>query len=112
MGYLLERAKKKMEELKKNPPVLQAENIINLSLAEFSRRNIAIEIYSEVLKCNVWLCSDENMKAQIERDDPDQMCYTARELWQIVKLNPTPESLQKINEAKEEFPKLTLKTAG
>lgn len=105
MGHLLEIAKK-------NPPALKAENIINLSLAEFSRRNIAVEIYSEALKCNVWMCSDENMKAQIVKDNPGQVCYTARELWQIVRLNPSHEDLRKIHEAKKIFPKSTLKSAG
>lgn len=113
MGYLLDRLNKKIEERKKRESEpLTPEILTNLTLTEFARRNIAVEIYSEVLKCNLWLCSDEEMKAQVERDAPGQVCYTVPELRNLLKLNPSPESLKSIHAAKEILPGLVIKSAN
>ena len=85
----------------------EAGNLVDipfLLLSEFEKREIAVEIYSELLKCNIWLCSDEDMADQIKMDSPGAVCYTTHELRDIIKLNPSPESLKKINEAKGTFP--------
>lgn len=112
MGRLLDRLEKIIEEKKTQSPTPHTETITNITLAEFSRRNISIEIFSEVLQCTLWLCSDEEMKAQVMRDAPGQVCYTALELRSLLKLNPSPEDLKKIREAKEVFPNSKIRSAN
>ena len=74
-----------------------------LLLSEFEKREIAVEIYSEFLNCSIWLCSDEDMADQIKMDSPEAVCYTTHELRDLIKLNASPESLKKINDAKGTF---------
>lgn len=80
-----------------------------LKLSEFARRDMAVEIYSEVLGCNLWLCSNDEMAAQIKEDVPRAVCYTCEELRQLVSLNPDPESLKKIHDAKAFMPNSKIK---
>lgn len=112
MGHLLDRLNKKIEERKKQDPNPSTADISDLTLAEFARRNIAVEVYSEIIGCVIWLCSDEEMKAQMEREAPGHVCYTVRELRNLLKLNPSPEDLKKIHEAKEIFPNSTIRSAN
>ena len=92
--------------------VIQArlnKEVEKLKLSEFERRDIAVEIYSEVLGCTVWLCSNQEMAAQVKKDDPEAITYTTHELRELVKLNPGSEDLKKIHDAKRVFPGSTLK---
>ena len=112
MGRLLDKIDKIINEERELSPKIEAEGIISLRLSEFSRKNMAIEIYSEVIGCNLWLCSDQEMKEQIMRDAPGQVCYTARELWRLVKLNPAQKDLKRIHDLKEVFPKSHIKNTN
>lgn len=74
--------------------------IPSITLAEFARRDMAVEIYSELLKCNLWFCSNDEMATQIKEDAPGAVCYTVSELRYLLKLKPRPEDLRAIHEAK------------
>lgn len=76
------------------------ERISSITLAEFAKRNLAVEIYSELLRCNLWLCSNDEMASQIREDTPGAVCYTVSELRHLIKLKPDPVSLKAIHEAK------------
>jgi hypothetical protein len=108
MSNWVEKLEKLIEEQKKHETPLDIEGLSRLSLAEFSRRDMAVEIYSEILGREVWLCSNAEMVLQIKDDLPGAICYTAKELREIVKLNPSPEDLKQINEAKTTFPASTV----
>lgn len=75
-----------------------------LTLYKFEKRDMAVEIYSEVVGCTLWLCSNEEMVAQIKEDAPGAVCYTVSELRHLINLKPGPESLKKIHEAKSTNP--------
>ncbi|MFI5323760.1 MAG: hypothetical protein ACHQ6U_09570 [Thermodesulfobacteriota bacterium] len=57
-------------------------------LSEIEKRKIAIEIYSEYLDCNIWLCSGEGMAVQIRRDNPGVIIYDVKEMREHIKLKP------------------------
>lgn len=78
-------------------------DITLIRLSEFERRDIAVEIYSEVLDVNLWLCSNDKIAAQIRKDAPEQVCYTADELRHLLNLNPSSRGLIKIHEVKNIF---------
>ena len=109
MSYWIDRLDEILDQQKKEDTPLTVECIPGITLTEFARRDIAVEIYSDFLQCNIWLCSNNEMVAQIRSDDPEQVCYTAAELRHLISLNPDPKSLQKINSAKSVFPGSTLK---
>ena len=44
------------------------------------------------------------MVSQVKKDAPTAVCYTAREVRKLIKLNPTPEDIKRIHEAKTVFP--------
>jgi hypothetical protein len=54
--------------------------ILQLRLAELSRRNIALKIFSEILDCEIWLCGNEKMASQVQQDDPGVVTYTVSEM--------------------------------
>ena len=112
MGRLLDRLHKKIEEQKNQTLSPDPEAITQITLAEFALRNIAVEIYSEVLGCVLWLCSDEEMKSQVMRDAPGQVCYTVRELRNLLKLDPPPEDIKKIHECKKIFSNSTIRSTN
>lgn len=58
MSYWVDKLEKLIEEQKKQEPSLAVEGLPNIPLFEFYRREMAVEIYSEVLVCNLWLCSN------------------------------------------------------
>ena len=84
------------------------EQILGMRLSQFAKRSIAIQIYSEILGCELWLCSNEEMASQIKQDDPEAVIYTIAELKQLVMLNPDPESLKSIHNTKAVFSKSRL----
>jgi hypothetical protein len=78
------------------------EQIPNMTLSEFSKRSMAIEIYSEILQRNIWFCSNDEMVRQIKTDVPDAICFTSDELKHLLNLNPSPEDIKRINLIKGE----------
>lgn len=76
------------------------ESIPAMRLADFGSRDIAIEIYSEVLGCKLWLCSNDKMAEKIEKEAPGQVCYIAEELRHLISHRPSHESLRMIHEVK------------
>ncbi len=109
MSYWLDRLEEIIEQQNKEETPLTVECIQGITLTEFARRDIAVEIYSEFLGSTLWLCSNNEMAAQIRRDDPGKTCYTLKELRRLLTLNPSPESLKKIHEVKTIFPGSTVK---
>lgn len=75
----------------------------SLELSGFAKRNMAIEIYSEILDSNVWFCSNNEMALQIKNDDPKAITYTANELMELIKLQPNADEIIRINSAKKLF---------
>ncbi|MGE5444485.1 MAG: hypothetical protein ACM3SR_07775 [Ignavibacteriales bacterium] len=102
MSYLeiVDRVLEKQKEEKAKP---QKIDISLLRLSELSKRNIAIKIYSEVLGCEIWLCGNEEMAAQLRQDDPGAMIYTANEMRKLLRLNPNSEDLKRIHTVKTLF---------
>jgi hypothetical protein len=82
-----------------------------ITLSEFEQRDMAVEIYSEVLRCTLWLSSDNAMADQIKEEAPGAVCYTVSELRLLINLKPGPESLKKIHEAKVINPGSIIKDA-
>ncbi len=109
MSYWLDKLDEIIEQQKNEETPLTLECIPGITLTEFARRDIAVEIYSDFLQCNLWLCSNNEMATQLKKDAPEQVCYTLDELRHLISLNPDPKSLQKINSAKSVFPGSTLK---
>jgi len=79
------------------------ETINGIKISEFKMRNLAVEIYSEILNENIWFCSNTDMAKQIKGDDPTAICYTADELQKIIELNPSEGFLKKIHDTKTVF---------
>ena len=111
MSYWLDRLDEIIEQQEKEETPLTLECIPGISLSEFARRDIAVEISSEFLGSNLWLCSNNEMEAQIRQDAPEQVCYTLEEIRSLLSLNPNPDSLKKIHAAKSIFSDSTLKSA-
>ena len=109
MSYWLDKIDEILEQQKKEETSLTVESIPGITLAEFARRDIAVEIYSEFLQCDIWLCSNDEIASQLKKDAPEQVCYTLDEIRSLLTLNPSPESLKKNHEAKIVFPNSKLK---
>jgi len=109
MSYWIDRVDEILDQQKKEETPLTVESIPGITLAEFARRDIAVEIYSEFLQCDIWLCSNDEIASQLKKDASEQACYTLKELRHLLTLNPSPESLKKIHEAKIVFPNSKLK---
>lgn len=84
------------------------DHILQLRLSELARRDIAMKIYSEILNCELWLCSNNDMAAQLKQDDAETVIYTVDELRRLIKLNPDPEELKAIHNIKSVFPASTI----
>jgi len=104
MSYWLDKLDEILEQQKKEETPFSVECILGITLAEFARRDIAVEIYSDFLQCNLWLCSNTEMATQMKRDDPQATTYTLDELREIIYLRPKPEELNVIHDAKLVFP--------
>jgi len=109
MSYWLDKIEEIIEQQKKEETPLTVECIPGITHAEFAKRDLAVEIYSDFLQCNIWLCSNDEIATQLKRDAPGQVCYTLDEIKSLLTLNPSPESLKKIHEAKIVFPNSKLK---
>ena len=88
----------------------QEELLLNLGLPlpEFEKRDLAVEVYSDILQSIIWLCSNDSMVRQIQQDNPGSVCYTAQELKKLIKMNPGPHDLKSIHDAKKAFPGSTI----
>jgi hypothetical protein len=106
MSYL-ERVEKYMSKRREGgnskEETLNLDHILKLKLSELAKRNMAIEIYSEILGCEIWLCSNEEMATQVREDEPGAIIYTTEELQKLIELNPDPEGLRNIHIAKSIF---------
>ena len=109
MSYWLDKLDEILEQQKKEETPLTVESIPGITLAEFASRDMAVEIYSEFLQCDIWLCSNDEIASQLKKDASEQVCYTLDEIRSLSTLNPSPESLKKIHEAKIVFPNSKLK---
>lgn len=65
---------------------------------------MAIRVYSDILGRDVWLCSNKAIAQKVEADDPEAITYTVAEMRQLIKLNPGPEDLKNMHNAKVVFP--------
>jgi len=109
MSYWLDKIDKIIEQQQEEESPLTIESIPDITLKEFSKRDIAVEIYSGVLNCNVWLCSNSGMLKKIRRGSPNENCYTIEEMKHLISISPNPKSLKEINNAKSIFPDSTIK---
>ena len=96
MSYWVEKLEKLIDENKKQEPKLKVRDIPELPLSKFAGRNLAFEIYSNVLKCNVWFCSNKDMVKQLKKDNPEAICYTTEELRNLIDRKVTYEGLKQI----------------
>ncbi len=95
-------ARRNIHEEPQNPS-FEIEGISRLTLFELSKRNIAVEVRSEILGCKIWLCSNQEMAKQVKTDDPEGVTYTVDELRHLLTLKVSPEELKRIHNAKEVF---------
>jgi len=95
--------KKQDHEFEGRNKPLSVEDVCGFSIDEFKKRNIAVEIYSEILNENIWFCSNEGMVKQILEDDPTAICYTSDELQKLIKRDPSKDFLRKIHDTKAVF---------
>ncbi len=101
MSYL--QKLENLTEKQKSEPKPSSKEILQMSLSKFASRDLAVEIYSEVLRCKIWFCSNTDMAKQIKGDDPTAVCYTAGELQKLIELNPSKDFLKKIHDTKSVF---------
>jgi hypothetical protein len=92
----------KTKQIERKQP-LPLEQIPYMTLLEFGKRYMALEIDSEILGCHIWLCSNEEMEAQVKKDEPGGLTFTVKELEALLRLNPTPEDIRRVHEAKSVF---------
>jgi hypothetical protein len=100
-----------LNSLKSSGTTLEKPGVVNLrllTLTELSRRNMAVEVYSELLGQTIWLCSNEEMVSHVLADDPQAVCYTAEEIRQLLRLRPTPGDIKRIHEVKTAFPESSI----
>ncbi len=109
MSYWLNKIDALIDQQKKAKTQLSLEGIPGITLAEFARHDLAVEIYSEFLQCELWLCSNHKMASQIREAAPGSVCYTVDEMRKLIDLDPSLVDLQKIQDAKIAFPGSILK---
>lgn len=66
-------------------------------ISEFEKRNLAILIPSEVLGCEYWLCSNQQVVDTTKKDASGAICYTADEVMKLFKGQLTTKNLQDIH---------------
>jgi hypothetical protein len=79
------------------------EEILGIKLSEFTTRHLGLQIYSEVLGLEIWFCSNETIASQIKHDDPEAVTYTVDEMRELIRLQPTPEELKRLHDARSVF---------
>lgn len=84
-------------------PLPNLDHILQLRLSELAKRNIAVKVYSDILGCDVWICGNATMALQVREDDSKAITYTVAEMRRIIRLNPTPEDIKNIHDAKMIF---------
>ena len=97
------KERQKTKQIERKEPLTLEQNPY-MTLLEFGKRNMALEINSEILGCDIWLCSNEEMEAQVKKDEPGALTFTVKELEALLRLNPTPEEIKRIHDAKSVFP--------
>ena len=97
-----------IDKQKQKESKLSIQDTQGLPLSVFEKRDLAVEIYSGILDCNIWLCSNDSMVKQIQRDNPGSVCYTAQELKKLIELNPRLDDIKNVNAAKQVFPRATI----
>src|SRR5579875_919 len=102
IDQIRERQRERKRELSSN---LTSDLILGMKLSEFARHDISLRIHSEVLSCDVWLCSNEKTALQVKEDKPGAITYTINELRKLYKLQPSPEDLRTIHDTKSIFPR-------
>jgi len=78
-------------------------SISKLTLNEFSKRNLAVLIYSRIMDNNIWFCSNDFMVSQIKGDDPEAIVYTASKLIELCNINPKEDLVKAIHYSKTVF---------
>jgi len=104
MGRWTQRLKERNDEIVAG---LTPEKILNKELSELTRLGIELQIFSEVLGCDVYFCINE-IANQIKKYDPDAIAYTTNELSKLCVLKPNPHELKRIHDAKLVFPGSTI----
>jgi len=79
-----------------------------LTLSEFKDCDFVLKVFSSVLNCHVWFCSNEGMVKQILEDDRTATAYTMDELIKLIELNPSKKFLKKIHDTKTVFDDSTI----
>lgn len=108
MGYWLSKFEKAQAETKEAEIPATLDHISNMRFSELERRNIAVQIFSEILGCTVWLCGNNKLADKIRRDSSDAVVYTTAEFRCLIDMNPGPEALKEIHAAKQTFPGSTI----
>jgi len=103
MNIVKEIEQRQKEKLEARNEPLGVDEVCGISIDEFRKRNIAVEIYSKVLDEKIWFCSNTDMAKQIKGDDPSAVCYTTDELQKLIELNSSKEFLKNIHETKKVF---------
>jgi len=112
MNNVVEKIKQRQKSIRESLNSLKSkltiENIPSFKLSDFAHLDCAIQVHSEILDSEIWLCSDSEMEKQLKQDDPTAITYTVKEILDLMKLNPSPEELRRIHYAKEVFHKSTI----
>ena len=87
----------------KIPENVSKESKKSFNQLTFKERDLAFQVYSEVLKCKVWFCSNDAMAKQIMNDDPEAITYTADELSKLIKSHTNSTDLESVNNIKKVF---------
>jgi hypothetical protein len=85
-------------------PINDHENLDlqNMTLADFSRTQLALKVKSAVLGETILFVSNEAVAEKMKEEG--FICYTARELTWLCRKQLLPEELRKIHEVKAVFP--------
>lgn len=79
-----------------------------MRLSELAKREMAVKVHSDILQCDVWLCSNKTIAQKVVADDPEAITYTVAEMRQLIKLAPSTEDIKRIHDAKAVFPGSTV----
>ena len=103
MNIVKEIEQRQLEKIEARNEPMGVDEVCGISINEFKKRKIGIEIYSKVLNENIWFCSNEGMAKQIKEDDPTAVCYTSDEIGKLIELNPSKDLLKQIHDTKTVF---------